>query len=268
MTHTPIHPLEHAGKMLSTIAFYGWLRPQELGLLRYGAAAHSRKYAEAGCRKLLAAGMVLARQLPRHSGTAFVLSQQGAALVNYWDDAAYRSGKDFGDTKSGAWSPPASWQHDLAAIGLLAHLRALGWIVRPEIALRREAQLVPKHPDGLVYGDGQGYWLEVEAARKSGPNMVRLVESLVRAARGQPVTYYDAWQHLSIKRAMVAIERTATDERGYALNHWQRIETAIRKRGLIAPVEITVAWLTMRGEGVGSIDLEIKHVIPSKTVQK
>lgn len=262
MTHAPLHPLEHAGQMLSTIAFYGWLRPQELGLLRYGAAPHSRKYAEAGCRKLLDEGLVLARRLPRHSGTAFVLSQQGAALVNHWDDTAYRSGKDFGDANGGDWMPPATWQHDLAAIGVLAHLRAQGWNIRPEIALRREDQPVPKHPDGLLYHDGGGYWLEVEASRKTGLKLVRLVEALVRAARGQPVAHYDAWQHLPITRAMVAIDRSTKDESGHAVNHWHRIEAAIRKRGLSAPVEITVAWLTMRGAGVGSVALEVKRLAP------
>lgn len=267
MKSPPISYADNAGRALLHIAIFGWLRPQELALLQFGEAPYAVKYAEALVRRLREDGLVLARKLPRHSGTAYVLSRRGADTVNRWPmGGSYRSGKDWGKTENGVWSPPASWQHDLMSIGLLAHLRQTGWGILPEIALRRGMQDVTKHPDGLAFHQGRGFWVEVEVARKTGQNLVSLVEALVLSARGKPVTNYSAasMQIPPISGAIVGIERGARDERGYSLNHWERLQAAILRRGLKSPVQITVAWLTKRGAGVGSIELEVKTIHPNQ----
>lgn len=263
MTHDPIHPLKNTGKALQSIGRFGWFRPQELGIFLFGAKPHARKYAEALCRTLLAEGLVLARRLPKHSGTAFVLSQMGAAMLKWWHDGGYKSGKDWGTTRAGQWYPPASWEHDLAAIGLLAHLSAAGWEICPEIDLRRDVR-DGKRPDGLAYNrnDDHSYWIEVEASRKSGTYLKEMVVGLIKAARGKPNTCYDRWQHHPVAHAMVGIERFARDDRNYTLDHWHRIHAAIGKIPLASPVTITVAWLTFRGAGVARVELEERIISP------
>lgn len=266
--NTPrLDPDELAADALFFIARWKWLRPTELGRLMYPYDPFARKYAEKLVRKLMLLKMLIARPLPGHqAGTAYVLSARGAAQLNEWSRAGgYRSGKDWGTTKEGGWAPPDSWRHDLIAAGVLTFTaQREGFDALPEAILRGQVPDAEKHPDGIVIdrNKGNSYWVEVEFSRKSGRNIDHMVRAVVKAARGTPLVSYDCIQDTPVTHGLVAIPREARDERGYKLNHWFRIESAIRKKGLKAPVRIVVAWVTMTGVGVGSVDFEVKQLQP------
>jgi len=264
---------EHAASALPLIGRFVWLRATELGRLMYPCDAHARKYAEKHLRKLLALGMVIARSLPgRSAGMAYVLGQRGVQFLR--DEMGldgFHSGKHWGTKKPGIWIAPNTWQHDLIATGVMAWFREhqpLVQIIYPEHVLRHWLPDARKHPDGLIVMDDATapftYWLEVENSRKSGRNLDALVTAVIKASRGTPVTDYDFTQHAPVKRGLVAIKEIAysRDDRGYRLDHLARIESTIRKRRLIAPVDLTIAWVTMRGVGVGNVRLETKTYRP------
>lgn len=258
---------EHAARALLMIANWGWLRATELGRLMHPGDQFSRKYAEKYCRKLREMKLVIPRPLPgHHAGNAYVVSAQGASQLNSWaGERRYSSNKDWGESCDGRWFPPATWQHDLIAAGVLSKLAEdRGYEVVPELALRRLDQTTLKHPDGIAIDiqSGLSIWLEVEGARKSGKNMNALVRALVKASRGEPTVTYDFLQHAPIRLGMVAIDPSARDERGHRIDHWSRIQAAVRKAGLAAPVAICLVNFTKSGVGVGDIRFEMKHLNP------
>lgn len=263
---------EHAARALLLIAQWSWLRSTELGRLMYPGDPYSRKYAEKNVRKLQALRLLIPRRLPGKAGTAFVISQAGAKQLNQWSaDGGYQSGKNWGTTNpDGTWSPPATWRHDLVATGVLAiAAERTPMEVYPEGLLRAQVPEAEKHPDGLLVNHQHGFstWVEVEYARKSGPNMQHLIAALVLAARGKPPVVYEMTMSAPVKSALVAIDADAKDERGYRLNHWSRIEAAIVRRELIAPVTVVIAWVTMAGAGVSAVRFEPKTLHPNPTPQ-
>lgn len=258
---------ELAAQALLTISGYGWLRATELGRLIYGNDIHCRKYSEKLIRKLMKLRMLIARPLPgRHAGTAYVLSQRGADQLNEWnrDSKEYKSGKDWGYSDEDGWHPPGSWKHDLLAVGVLSHMKALSTNaeVFNERLLRSREPEARKHPDGIIVlrDKSLSMWLEVEHTRKTGRNLTQLVEALVLASRKKPFHFYDEVQGAPISFGAVAIDPKAVDERGYRIDHWRRIESSIQKRGLKSPVQILVIWMQLKGVGVESIKLELKTV--------
>ena len=117
---------------LTAIWDFGWLRPQELGRLMWPEATHQVKYAERIARKWCDKGLILSRKLPAHNGTALVLSESGARLLRESIGVAAQSGKDWGETRNGAWMAPRWWRHDLVANSLLSIMAARGHHVIPE----------------------------------------------------------------------------------------------------------------------------------------
>lgn len=259
-----INEISKHGLALLLISQYRWLRPQEMALLLLDKSPSMIKYSEQICRDLLNNRLLIARRLPSHSGTAFVLSQRGGQLLSDWHEGRFGTGKDLGEMSNGAWIPPTSWRHDLMAAGLLGHLRQAGWQVCGETMLRRENNDSLKHPDGLAFNpaDGKGYWIEVENSEKKGGNMIALARALVLAARSKPVTNYDSWNDKPIRCALVGIDKESRDKRGCHIDHWSRIRTAIQKLPIAEPVAISIGWLSMRGQGVSAIELEEKIINP------
>lgn len=261
---------ELAAEALRTIALYGWLRATELGRLIYGNDIHCRKYSEKLIRKLMKLRMLIARPLPgRHAGTAYVLSRRGAEQLNEWSsEPSYSSGKDWGYVDEVGWHPPKSWKHDLLAVGVLSHMKTLSNNVEVmnERLLRSREPEARKHPDGITVLRERGFsvWLEVEHTRKSGRNLIQLVEAVVLASRKKPMHVYDGLHDAPISLGCIAIDANATDERGYKLNHWSRIETAILKRRIQGPVQLLIAWMKLKGVGVESVEFELKTVEPGR----
>ena len=99
---------------LTALWDFGWLRPQELGRLLWPEATHQVKYAERIARRWSEKGLVLSRKLPAHNGTAMVLSESGARLLRESIGVAVQSGKDWGETRNGAWMAPRWISRDAA----------------------------------------------------------------------------------------------------------------------------------------------------------
>jgi hypothetical protein len=262
---------EHASHALRLIGRFKWLRAKELGRMLHPGRSTNRKDAERYLRKLLALNLVVARPLPgNRPGKAYVLSERGARWMNDWaGHARYRPGTDWGTLRDGFWAPPDSWKHDLLAVGVLSYLgERNGFEVQCEHEPRMQADDAIKHPDGLLTDNTPTekrppftYWLEVENTRKTGANMQKMVEALGLASRATPVVYYDSVQHAPVRMGMVAIHADAVDERGYKLNHLQRIEAALKKRGVARPLALMVAWMTLDSIQVGVDAVKLQPMV-------
>jgi hypothetical protein len=252
---------EHDKMALIWLHRAGWLRPRELGLLLWPGDKNAITYGERLVRKMKKNGMVLARELPEQAGQAVVLAAGGVRLLGTHDIAA-TSGKDIGDMVNNRWVPPATWRHDLMAIGVLCKFRELGYEVFPEREIRMNhgetvefaGKTLDKIPDGLArHEDGRCVWIEVENAKKSGKkNMVPLATALVAAARRimSPI------MGMQPTGALVAYRPDAVDTRGYALNHRLRVDAALRKIPLKADITVTFLMLVMHGATVMEVTAE------------
>lgn len=234
---------------LRWISDFCWLRPTELGALIFDGV-HARKQAERLARSWVHRGLVLERVLPERAGRALVLASRGVQLLADAGIAA-RSGKDIGKIEDGIWRPQLTWKHDLLATQVLVNLYQRGFDVLPEPVLRRTAGPLAKMPDGLAIGEDRVIWLEVESARKTGPAMRLLADTLSIVAAGQATAVCG---HRPTQ-AMVAYLANAQDERGHALSHRARVQRAVAEAAR-SDVQLTFAECTRRGvAGVGSLQL-------------
>ena len=155
---------------------FGWLRTAELGKLMWPDSPASRQAADRLARSWIERQFVIVRDLPDGAGRALVLAKAGVRLLAE-NGIESGSGKSIGKLNGDDWLPPASWRHDLIAHGVLCELHRLGYTVYPEMELRRRASSHPKIPDGFAIKSGEGIWLEVENARKSGKEMHNLADA-------------------------------------------------------------------------------------------
>lgn len=249
---------EHAARALGLVGRWGWLRPTEMGRLLHPGDKFGRKYAEKYCRKLIATKLCIARKLPLGAGTAYVLSDRGAAQLNEWRGSDhYKTGKDIGKVEGSKWTPPRSWRHDLIAAGVLSFI-AEEWKADavPELVLRRFNPKAEKHPDGLIIDktNKRSAWLEVEVSRKTGWNQHQLVQALRRAGFGKPMASYGLENSNPIQIAVIAIDPNAKDERGFNLDHWGRLKPKLVE--VPENLHLYVAWVDFKGLGVEKIRLE------------
>lgn len=262
---------EHAATALHFIARFGWLRAIELGRFVYPNDKHGRKYAEKLLRKLVQLRYVLPRKLPGvGAGTGYVVAARGAAWLNanvvgsnernahLEEDDYFRDGTNWGrSNKDGVWSPPLSWEHDLLATGVLSLFWQQGAVdVVSERELLRMMPNASKHADGLAvtkdpHGQLQTVWLEVERSRKSGENLDAMLKAIVAAQRGTPVTNYPGLP--PVKHGMIAVPQTCQDERGYSLNHQQRILNRLAKVGVKSDTNINFVLMELKHVTVESI---------------
>ncbi|WP_156894947.1 hypothetical protein [Janthinobacterium sp. 1_2014MBL_MicDiv] len=234
---------------------FGWLRTAELGKLLWPDSPASRQSADRLARAWIERQLVIVRKLPDGAGRALVLATAGVRLLAE-NNIAAGIGKDIGRHTADGWLPPASWRHDLIAHGALCELHRLGYQVYPEMELRRHAGNHPKIPDGFAVKGGEGIWLEVEHARKSGKEMRRLADALSIAADGQAASIAG----LKPNAAMVAFLPSAVDERGHILSHQTRVRNAIQA---VAKNDLSIYWAkcTLIGSaGVGKVDIQQERI--------
>lgn len=262
---------EHAATALHFIARFGWLRAIELGRFVYPNDKHGRKYAEKLLRKLVQLRYVLPRKLPGvGAGSAYVVAARGAAWLNanvvgsnarnahLEEDDYFRDGTNWGRTnKDGIWSPPLCWEHDLLAAGVLSFFHEKGAVdIVSERELLRMVPNASKHADGLAvtkdpHDQLQTIWLEVERSRKSGENLDAMLKAIVSAQRGTPVTDYPGLP--PVKHGMIAVPQACQDERGYSLNHQQRILNRLAKIGVKSDTHINFVLMQLKHVTVESI---------------
>ena len=216
-------------KGLQIINAFRWIRPVELGAFLWPRTRSSRKSAEALVRKWEARNWIIRRPLPDGAGSAILLSERGAVEIQG------RTGKDWSDhqvddqTGESVWQPPKSWKHELLQVSLLAWLRRRGHRIIPERIQRGRGAQEDRVPDAIVLMFDHVWWCEVEHARKSGPRLRAMVQTLMSAATTGEFPVYDGVLATGAMLAFVADER---DDRGYHLNHASRVVNAIRKKAL------------------------------------
>ncbi|MGJ7520231.1 hypothetical protein ACSFA0_07010 [Variovorax sp. LT1P1] len=235
---------------------FTWLRSFELGKLMWPDILANRQSADRLVRDWLARRLVIARDLPDGAGRALVLATAGVRLLAEQGVVAV-SGKDIGKlTHGGGWSPPLTWRHDLLATGIMCELHRLGFVIHPEAELRRSADLGVKIPDGICVRGQQVLWLEVESARKTGPEMRKLAMAICLAATASaPVV-----AGFKANGALVGYVPGALDERGFALSHQKRVRRAIQ---LASRTDIDIQWAEcslLGSAGVGAVTFSRERI--------
>lgn len=226
---------------------FGWLRPTELGRLLWPSSNTSKHQADRLVRSWRRRCLVLERSLPEHAGRALVLATRG---VRFLDEHGVHAstGKDIGHIHGAVWTPPTTWRHDLLSAGVLADLYVRGYEVFPEVHIKRHGGSLAKVPDGIAARDSQVIWLETESARKTGRSMSLLAEALCAVGEGAAATVMG----LRPTQAMVAFSSNQRDERCHALNHRQRVRTAVAAATQKA-VPLVWAECCMSGAGLESV---------------
>lgn len=238
---------------------FGGLRAVELGGLMWPTNRTARQQADRLLRSWLSRKLVLKRMLPERAGALHVLASGGVRLLAQHGILA-GSGKDIGAVTEKTWTPPLTWRHDLIGAGLLVELHRRGCQVFPETHLRRHAAELAKVPDCVAaHPDGkQVFWIEVENARKSGPEMRHLAQALVRVALGNA----PAILGLKPTTGMVAFVPTARSELGHQIDHQTRVRNAVAAASR-SDIDLTWAACTLQGvAGVGAISFS-RERIPS-----
>jgi hypothetical protein len=213
---------------LTWINRFKFLRPLELARLLWpsGDPKHLMTYGSRITSRWLDEGLVIRRILPKRAGTAFLLSERGANFLrNEGIDA--RSGKGWGTRENDKWRPPASWEHDLLATGLITLLyQKKGFKVIPDHQLRVENPLTSKIPDGLLVSGKAKVWLEIESKTKKSSDMTRMAESLAKVMFDKA----DILSGIKANVSVVGYSLSATDSRNYKIDHKLRIVNALKKK--------------------------------------
>lgn len=233
---------------LQLVHRFGWLRGLELGKIMWPYNSSARHQADRLIRSWLERGLVISRELPLGAGRAVVLAAGGVRLLADFGIQS-SSGKDIGQIVDKKWQPPASWKHDLIATGVQAELTKAGYYTIPEYDIRRRAGTsLIKIPDGILINEEkeQVVWLEVEYARKTGKAMKELAEALVAVATQESKTI------LGYKptHALVAFAQESQDERGYKLNHQDRVRTAVAEA---AKEDVQINWASCEISGAAGV---------------
>ncbi|MBB2777968.1 UNVERIFIED_ORG: hypothetical protein HNP28_003310 [Comamonas terrigena] len=233
---------------LRFIHLFGWLRITSLGTLMKPHTATSLEAGSRLARSLISRQLVLARRLPEGAGQALVLAAAGVRLLAEYDIHAV-SGKSIGQTVGKEWTPSTTWKHDILAHGVLCELFKLGYAVMPEAEIRRRVGILAKLPDGLARSpDGTWLWLEVENARKSGPHMRRLAYAIAAVSEAQIEVC-----GVRPSRCLIAYWERSQDERGYRVNHRERVTKAIATQAR-SDIQLTFAECSRKGTvGISNI---------------
>lgn len=246
-------------KGLRAVHQCGYLRAAELGRLVWPAQATSKKSAEKLIRSWIERRLVIVRELPQRHGRVVMLATAGVRLLAEGGVAAV-SGKDIGQSPGQhlPWEPPATWRHDLMALGVLSHLKTRGWVVMPELELRRHAVGMAKLPDGLARDPlNRWWWLEVENARKSGPAMRLLADAVIATSQQQVVI-------AGIRPVGTMLAYTdSVSELGHQIDHRARVSAAVEEKAR-DPVQVMFARLTTRNYSVEGIALEPATIAPAR----
>lgn len=240
--------LENDQDGLEAIHKFGFLRACDVGLFLWGNDENSQKYGQRICRKWVKKEYVIKRELPSKAGGAYVLATAGVRFLEEKGIKA-KSGKDWGIMKERKWSPPREWKHHVIANGFLALKCANGHAVFSENELRQEGQK-GKLPDGIYTTEFSAFWIEVENQRKTGPNMISMVQNVIKLS-----TKEYKFNGKGIIPVIVYCENS-TDERGFAINHKERVINAIKSNAKI-DISLRFAKLEMNGLSITNIEEDI-----------
>lgn len=255
---------ENELKALHLIHRFSWLRPQEIGRFIWPGSKHSEIYGVRLGLKLQKAELVIARRLPRHSGTALVLSQSGSARLRDVGINA-STGKDIGTKFGDHWIPRKTWEHDLLCTSLLILIKEKKYLdFYSEYEIRAANPRSIKIPDGFICSAKEVYWLEVENTKKSGPNMTEMVKHSLRVARHGEEVFGKDCRHIAF-----AYPQVSQDTRSYKVNHRLHLVNAIQAQ-LASNESVAVLLLQVIQKSGAAIDFtsEILKVHSDVLLQK
>lgn len=217
---------------LRWLAKFGFLRAKDVGVLLWGREENSFKYGQRICRKWIDKGYVLKRELPSKAGGAFVLAAGGVKFLSE-NGINSKTGKDWGSIKNGEWSPPTEWKHHVIANSFLCYLHKDDESIVTENELRASGA-TGKLPDGIYFIDEYAFWIEVENHRKSGQKMAAMCQKIIELKTKD--------QRFRGKLLLPAIvyQKNSVDERGYAINHKERVINAIKS---ITKIDLTLHFI-------------------------
>lgn len=240
---------------------FGWLRTVELGKLVW---PNSPAFKQLGVR--LADGwikkkLVIVRDLPGRAGRIFVLARGGVELLARHGIEA-SSGKNIGRIEADGWRPPATWQHDLIAHGVLCELHKKGYEIYPENEIKKSPlRAGVKVPDGLAVKENRVIWVEVENARKSGKYAKELAKALIYASQRSHEEVFK----LKATDALVAFPDDVVSEKGYSIDHESRVKKMISSI-TDRTVNIHFAKCEMLGLGVASVSMKIESIDSDRAI--
>jgi hypothetical protein len=230
---------------LKLIWRFGWLRPQELGLLLWpnskSAATQGRNFG----KKIIDESLVITRTLPFGMGTALVLSPNGVRLLS--DDIQHDTPKKeraFGKMIDGKFIHPHDLIHDLNAITFLIALKykykdAKIWSEREIKRNYKNADLLGKIQDGMFTVNGKTYLLEGERTGKRGKELENMIINSDKIFDGRCKNIFNknpsdviflvlSDTHIaSILRKFAELKDNPANETSYTLKHGYRITFAI-----------------------------------------
>ena len=222
---------------------------------------------------------MIARELPGHSGRAYVLGAQGVKMLDQIGIKA-STGTHIGSFNvDKEWSPPQTWEHDLLTAGLLVRLAADLKVetVYTEKEILRAGAPAAKIADALVvYQCGKVSWIEVEQAKKSDPTKMKLLGQALSAAangtmevvclmpsnRADTNLYELAHESVKVKvnAAMVVFDVASRH------NHKKNVGCAIARETNSA-VNIEWAACTTSRSGVSSIEYSADVIHPDEVAK-
>ena len=188
------------------------------------------------CRWLLARSLGGRRLL-------YVVTKAGASwMVD--DGEPGVTGTQLGHFKAGTWVPPATLTHDWRAARFL-----VDWATKKRQEFMTDHEFhscnrtMHKRPDGLIFQEPRligeeervfpCFWIEVEGARKSGPDLTQMVNELIAVEHGKGPTLRDQWGVLKATETMIVLPPPMP-----SVKHQLRIESAVRKQHPVKPVKL------------------------------
>lgn len=229
----------------------GWITTHIMANAFWPKSPTRKKYAERLMAEMIRQGLLLKRQLPNRM-SAGVITAQGCKYINetMWGPgikvtmAVVRPGTDWGSTNAGKWLPPASWRHQLRAgafVTWAANAFGTSFSMLFDTQIQRCNQTALKRPDGIIYGETPKgkfqLWIEVESARKTGPEMSKLVAALVDVQSGNAPQMFDFDEYgtpsvVNCRHAALVVPK------GYSVESFRK---AVAKRLHDTPLKVMMA---------------------------
>ena len=261
--------LQNERQALEVINRFGWLRPQEIGRYIWPGSKRPELYGDRMRLRLEKSSLVISRKLPRHCGTALLLSKKGAELLK--DEGIDAStGKDIGSVdEAGLWTPRSTWKHDLLASSFLIRFRESyspgECEVYSEYEIKNDDPLRFKVPDGIIkLPDNKLIWIEVEKSKKSGLKLMKMTDFAIKISRYGESVMGGSCQHVGL-----VYSDEAQDEKGHRIDHRLRLLNSFKTRipdG--SSINLTFFKVKTKSEAAISYEIEALTVRSNSSLQK
>lgn len=231
--------------VLETAArFGGWITANLAGLWCWPDSMHQTKRAEQVIRRAVDRELLLPRKLGgrRH---AYVLTVSGCRALELAGIAA-KPGTKWGRVTAAGWRAPEQLDHHERALQYLGDWKNLP--SQEEMFVRTDHELamlnpgMRKRPDGLTVEGDHCTWIEVEGSRKTGAAMRIMCQQAIEILTGRGPWMVATAGRAPLKPNAVAFVLPANgrDDRGYRLDHRQRVLSGMRNAWVNEDIEFDI----------------------------